>query len=158
MCFSSLYAQKMKVLVTQSCPTLYDSMDCRQPGSSVHGILQARIWEWVAMSFSRVSSQPRNRSQVPRIAGGFFTSIYCCCCLVAKSCQTLCNPMDSSPPGSSVHGISQVRILEWVDVSFSRGFSRSRDQTRISCLAGGLFITEPSRKPCLSLRDHHIHH
>ena len=132
-CFSSLYAQKMKVLVTQSCPTLYDSMDCRQPGSSVHGILQARIWEWVAMSFSRVSSQPRNRSQVPRIAGGFFTSIYCCCCLVAKSCQTLCNPMNCSLPGFSVHGILQPRILEWVDVSFSRGSSQPRDQTHVSC-------------------------
>ena len=147
MCFSSLYAQKMKVLVTQSCPTLYDSMDCRQPGSSVHGILQARIWEWVAMSFSRVSSQPRNRSQVPRIAGGFFTSIYCCCCLVAKSCQTLCNPMNCSLPGFSVHGILQPRILEWVDVSFSRGSSQPRDQTHVSCLTDGFFITESLGNP-----------
>ena len=47
----------------------------------------------------------------------------CYCCLVTKSCPTLCNPMDYSPPGSSVHGISQARILEWVAVSFSRGSS-----------------------------------
>ena len=45
--------------VTQSCPTLCDPVDCSLPGSSVHGILQARILEWVAISFSRGSSQPR---------------------------------------------------------------------------------------------------
>ena len=50
----------MKVLVTQSCPTLFDSMDCNPPGSSVHGILQARILEWVAISFSRGSSWHRD--------------------------------------------------------------------------------------------------
>ena len=51
---------KVKVLVTQSCLTLCDLMDCSPPGSSVHGILQARILEWVVISFSRVSSQPRD--------------------------------------------------------------------------------------------------
>ena len=47
--------------------------------------------------------------------------IVCCCCWVAKSCPTLCNSMDHSLPGSSVHGISQAWILEWVVISFSRG-------------------------------------
>ena len=46
-----------------------------------------------------------------------------CCCLVTKSCLTLCGPMDSSPPSSTFHGISQARILEWVAISFSRGSS-----------------------------------
>ena len=59
----------MKVKVTQSCPTLCDPMDYK-----VHGILQARILEWVAFPSSRGSSQPRDRTQVSRIAGGFFTS------------------------------------------------------------------------------------
>ena len=49
--------------------------------------------------------------------------------LVAQLCPTLCNPMDCSPRGSSVHGILQARILEWVAVPFSRGSSRPRDQT-----------------------------
>ena len=49
-------------------------MDCSPPGSSVHGVLQARILEWVAIPFSRGSSQPRDRTQVSCIAGGFFTS------------------------------------------------------------------------------------
>ena len=56
------------------------------------------------------------------------------CCWVAKSLLTLCAPMDCSPPGSSVHGISQARILEWVVTSFSRGSSQPRDRTRISCI------------------------
>ena len=53
-----------------------------------------------------------------------------------------CNPMNCSLPGSSVHGISQARILEWVALSFSRGSSRPRDRTHISCLAGGFFTPE----------------
>ena len=58
--------------VAQSCPTLCDPVDCSPPGSSIHGILQARILEWVAISFSRGSSRPRDRSQVSRIAGRRF--------------------------------------------------------------------------------------
>ena len=54
---------------------------------------------------------------------------------VAHSCLTLCNPMDYSPWGSSVHGISQARTLEWVAISFSRGSSWSRDWTCISCIS-----------------------
>ena len=61
------------VLVTQSCPTLCDSVDCSPPGSSVHGILQARILEWVAISYSRGSSWPRNQTWVSCISGRFFT-------------------------------------------------------------------------------------
>ena len=57
------------------------------------------------------------------------------------------DPMDCSPPGSSVHGISQARILEWVVISFSRGSSRPRDQTWVSCSASGFFTTEPPGKP-----------
>ena len=64
---------KVKVLVAKSHPTLWDPMDYSPPGSSVRGILQARILEWVAMSFSRRSSQPRDRTQVSCFAGRFFT-------------------------------------------------------------------------------------
>ena len=58
---------------------------------------------------------------------------------VAQSCPTLCDPMDCSPPGSSVHGILQARVLKWVAVSFSRGSSQPRDQTQVSCIAGRFF-------------------
>ena len=56
-----------------------------------------------------------------------------------KSCPTLCDPVDCRPSGSSVHGISQARILEWVAISFSRGSSRPRDRTQVFCIASGCF-------------------
>ena len=59
--------------------------------------------------------------------------------LVAQPCLTLCDLMDYSPPGSSVHGILQMRILEWVTVPFSRESSRPRDRTWLSCMTGRLF-------------------
>ena len=69
---------------------------------------------WIAYPFSRVSSQPKNQARVSCIAGGFFTSwatreaqpLLCVLCLVAQSCLTLCDHMDCSSPGSSVHGDS----------------------------------------------------
>ena len=62
-----------------------------------------------------------------------------CYSLSHRSHLTFCHPMDCSPPGSSVHGILQARILEWAAISFSRGSSWPRDQTRVSCIAGRFF-------------------
>ena len=59
--------------------------------------------------------------------------------LVIQSCLTLCDSLDYSLPGSSVHGILQARILEWVAIPFSRGSSRPRDRTRVSCIACRFF-------------------
>ena len=66
-------------------------------------------------------------------------------CLVAQSWLTLCDPINCTPPGSSVHGISQARILEWVAISFSKLSSWPRDQTHASFIEGGLFTTEPHK-------------
>ena len=63
----------LKVKVAKLCLTLCDPMDYRLPGSSVHGILQARILEWVAITFSRGSFQSREWTQVSHVAGRFFT-------------------------------------------------------------------------------------
>ena len=60
----------------------------------------------------------------------------CVCVWATKACLTLCDPMNCSLPTSSVHGILQVRILEWVAVSCSGGSSQSRDRTQVSCIAG----------------------
>ena len=66
--------------------------------------------------------------------------------LVTQSCPSLCDPMDCSPPGSSVHEIFQARILEWVAISFSRGSSQPRDGTQVTCTAGRLFIKWATRE------------
>ena len=62
-------------------------------------------------------------------------------CSATLSCPTLCDPIDCSPPGSSVYGIFQARTLEWITISFSRGSSRPGDQTHISGVVGGFFTT-----------------
>ena len=84
------------------------------------------------------------------VAGGMWKSM--CACVGApllQSCLTLCNPMDCSPPGSSVHGILQARILKWVAISSSRGSSLSRDQTLISyvsCISRWALYHQATRK------------
>ena len=113
--------------ITQSCPTLFHPMDCNLPGSPDHGISQARILEWVAVPFSRGSSQSRDQTQVSLIAGRFFTvwatrEAPLICLAAAKSlqsCPTLCDPIDGSPSGSPVPRILQARTLEWGAIAFS---------------------------------------
>ena len=114
-------------IVSDSC----DRMDCSVPGSSVHGTLQERILEWVVMPSSRGSSWPSDRTQDSCIAGSLLTNwttreaVSMCYAAAAaaakslKSCPTLRNPIDRSPPGSPVPGILQARALEWVAISFS---------------------------------------
>ena len=67
--------------------------------------------------------------------------------MLTQSCLTLCHPMDCSPPGSSVHGILQARMLERVVMSSSRGPFRPRGQTPVFCIAGGFFAAEPPGEP-----------
>ena len=107
--------------VVQSYPTLCDPMDYNLPGFSVHGVFQATVLEWIAISFSKGSSQPRDRTQVSRIIDRRFTvwatrEVWVAWKLKAKvlvvqSCLILCDSMDCSPPGSSVHRILQARTL-----------------------------------------------
>ena len=128
------YARNWDVKWSESCSAESNSL-----WSHGREILQARTLEWVAFSFFRGSSQSRDRTQVSRIAGRFFTSWatreaqrvvvkalleygYLWAAAAAKSlqsCPTLCGPIDGSPPGSPVPGILQARTLEWVAISFS---------------------------------------
>ena len=73
-----------------------------------------------------------------------------------KSCSTFWDPMDCSLPGSSIHGILQVRILKWVAMPTSRGPSRPRDGTLVSCITRGFFTTEPLGNPCMLIKIHNI--
>ena len=184
----------MLAKLLQSCLTLCKPMDYSLPGSSVHGILQVRILEWVTMPSSRgffwprdlihvsyvscigkyvlyhqhhLGSSQRNTTQEKKGADYWYTQqngytqqntyaawksqikkiIYCIILVFSffkwvwlflfpkysQSYSTLCNPMD--PPVSSVHGIFQARILEWVAISSSRGSSWPRGLTHISCIS-----------------------
>ena len=69
------------------------------------------------------------------------------CAQLLSHVLLVCNPVDCSPPGSSVHGILQARILEWAAISFSRGSSQPREPTLISCFAGRFFTVESWGKP-----------
>ena len=100
------------VKLTQLCPILHDPMDYSLSGASVHGILQARILEWVAVPFSRGSSQLKDQTQVSCIAGEFF--------------------LPSESQGSP-------RILKWVAYPLSSGSSQPRDWTQVSHIAGRFF-------------------
>ena len=81
----------------------------------------------------------KNTCPYTHTMGSWFTCYLCVCVLVTQLCLTVCNPMHWNPPGSSVHGILQARILEWVPIPFSRGSSQSRDQTQVSCITSGFF-------------------
>ena len=79
-------------------------------------------------------------------------------CSVAQSCPSLCDPMDRSPPGSSVHGILQARILEWVAIPFSRGSSQPRDLTHVSCVGRQILYhcaTWEARECCVEQGNPH---
>ena len=83
-------------------------------------------------------------------AEGFFFDFYC---WVTKSCPTRWDPMNYNLPVFSVYGVSQAGILEWFAISFSRGSSRPREWTHISCLAGRLFSTELFGKHFCQLQE-----
>ena len=181
-------------------------MGCSPPSSFVHGISLTRILEWVAISFSRGSSQPRDRTRVSHIVDRHFTvwatrevydalnpnkwtsvkmiisiykfyfvrhretkwptkviqplssrkaiwfqilslfilkwlNLFCVHNKLLQLCLTLCDLMDCSLPGSSVHGILQARILEWIVMPSSRATSWPRNRTSISCIGAG---TQPA--------------
>ena len=135
-------------LLTKLCPTLVTTWTVALPGSSVHGISQTRLLEWLVISFCRdtycccevtsvVSNSVRlHRRQPTRLphpwdSPGKNTGVGChflLQCMNVKSesevtqwCLTLSNPMDYSLPGSSIHGVFQARVLEWGAIAFSEG-------------------------------------
>ena len=139
--------------VTQSCPTLCNPMDY-----TVNGILQARIPDWVAISFSRGSSQPRDWTQVSCTVGRLFTNwttrkahgaTAAAAAKSRQSCPTLCDPIDGSLPGSPVPGILQARTLEWVAISLSNAWKWKVKVKSLSCLTQRPHGLQPTRLLCL---------
>ena len=92
---------------------------------------------YIGFYFPLVAEYRRNRTkfEILRLGFKYKCGLLPTVCLVrVLLCLTLCNPMDYSPPGSPVHGISQARILDWVAISFCRGSSPPGSQTRVSCI------------------------
>ena len=112
---------------------------------------------WVLINF-KFQDKPNLVMVANVLCSEFELLIIClfCCCLVSKSCLTLCDLMDCSLPGSSVHGIFQARILDWVAISFFNGSSQPRNQTLSYELAGRFFTTEaPEKPPIIILNQFH---
>ena len=114
--------------ITQSGPTLCDPKDCSTPGFLIHHQLPELaqthvLWVGDAIQPSLLSTD--------RSLDDLWTRL-CVCAKSLQSCPTLCDPMDCRPPGSSVYGILQARILEWVAMPSSKGSSQPRDRTHVS--------------------------
>ena len=143
-------AHAYMVVQSLSCVRLFcDPVDYSLPGSSVHGISQARTLEWVAISFSMGSSQSRDWTWVSCIDGWI---LYHCTTReskvkVTQLCLILGNPMDCSPLGFSVHWILQTRILEWVATSFSRDLPDPGIEPRFFALQVDSLLSEPLGNP-----------
>ena len=92
---------------------------------------QTEVWD-IPVSKYNLNWIMKNITQTQTHTQSLISILQKGCCLVAKLCLT-CDPMDCSPPGSSVHGTSQARMLEWVAISIARGSFQPRDQTHIFC-------------------------
>ena len=89
-----------------------------------------KIWDIeIMLNYIHILSDDKTKSEYT------YTHTHVCVCMCAQSCLTLCDSRDGSPPGSSVHGIFQARVLEWVATSYSRRSSQPRDRTHVSCIS-----------------------
>ena len=96
-----------------------------------------------------VGGRSLRKVSIPMEKEGAITPCCWCCSSVAKSCPTLSDPMNCSPPGSSVHKLSQARRLDWVAISFSKGTCWPRDWTCLSYTVGKFFTTKTPGKPVI---------
>ena len=123
--------------VTQSCLTLRDPMDCSLPGCSVHGIFQTRVLEGVPLPSPTVPLTPKLFLPLRDLF------LITACMLNCSVCQTLCNPVDCKPLGSSVHGIFQGKNTGLSHHFLSRGSSQTgiEPKTPESPASAGRFFT-----------------
>ena len=114
-------------------------------GNSLHSLLPnfSGLYEQTFTPRSHYMSAAGHQKLCWMLWGSTGLDSAACVCTGAQSCPTLCDPMDCSPPGSSVHGIFQARILELVAISYSRGSSHPGIKPRYPALAGEFFTTEP---------------
>ena len=156
--------------VAQSCLTLRDPMDCSLPGSSIHGIFQARVLDAMQKNKTKKTKQKKKPGNlITDIFANDFSkkSIYvsiwadivlldmhtliCGLHIIRSVRPTVCDTMECSLSGSSVYGIFQARILEWAAMTPSTGSSWPRDQTHVSCIScipGWLFTADSYINHC----------
>ena len=127
-------------LVTRSCLTLCDSIDCSPQGFSVHEDSPGKNTGVGCHALLQGIFPTQELNQGPLLCRQIrYQLSYQKESEVAQLGLTLCDPMDCSLLGSSVHGIFQARVLEWVAISFSRGSPQPRDRTQVSRIAGRHF-------------------
>ena len=131
----------------RSCPQIHPKLQLRWQRIQLQ-CRRSRFDPWSERSLGEGNVRPLQYSCLENSMdrGGSLSTILNCFLefrfliyKVTQSCPTFSNPVDCSPPGSSVHEIFQTRILEWVATSFSRGSSGPRDRTQVSCIGGRLF-------------------
>ena len=151
----SHYGAQYCFLVDKSC-LFCNLMDSSLPGFPVHGVSQARILHWQGVPFTTEPPDGKLKKKKKTTLKKDLPCDVLSSSVVADSLQ----PLDRSPPGSSVHGILQARMLEWVAVPSSRGSSRPRDQTHIpsiSCIAVRFFThwaTWEAQRDHMTLQSH----
>ena len=131
---------------------LEPTMDWSLPwtvASSIHGIFQAKS----TGVGCHCLLQPMTTEEFAKCDSRDFFFSFVSVCLVAQSCPTLCDLIDCSPPGSSVHGILQARILEWVAIPFSNGSSWPRNWTQVSCITDRFVTVWTTRKALCNYID-----
>ena len=113
-----------------------------KPQSLVHNTL------WVLIRHQSFKLAVTKRKSRPYRKDGFYIQRKMCVCVLSHFSRvpTSCDSMGCNRPGTSVHGILQARVLDWIAISSSSGSSSPRDRTLLSCLAGGFFTSEPSGK------------
>ena len=172
---SAMIVLGLVTLVAQSCRTCWDSVDPWMMAHQAPQSMEfSRQGYWSGLTFPSPGNLPDPRIEPrfpalqvdsllleppgkPRLWDCLFLSsvVFSFVCFgtvllllseVAQSCLTICDPMDCSLPGSSVHGILQARILKWVAISFCRGSSQVRDRTQVSCFVGRRFTIWATRE------------
>ena len=155
---TSLVAQTVKNLLAMQETQIWSlgQKDPREKGIATHSSILAWRISWTEepgrLQFTgsqRVGYGWATKTVTLSLCSVVYKNIKSPCCLcvwVAQLCATLCDPIDCSPPGSSIHGILQAGILEWVAMSFPRGSSQPRDWTWVSCIAGGFFTVRATRE------------
>ena len=145
-CFGHLMWRKKKKEVAQLCPTLCEATDCSLPGSSVHGVFQARVLEWVVISFSRISSWPRDWTRVSNIVARHFTV------WATRACDELTHLKDPDG-GRSQDGWGTGRGDHFLPYKFIKRITERRANFREQLLIVAEVIRRPEKQPIVFERS-----